>query len=83
MLTCNTSYSTLLIPQIIQHLFFDLYLSITNCKVSTKMYDKQDNFNFEIVNFLFLDGYVPRCPSYGVLQKYVLILMTSTIATQF
>ena len=24
------------------------------------------SFNFEIVNFLFLDGDVPRSPSYGV-----------------
>ena len=33
---------------------------------SSKIYDKQDNFNFEIVNFLFLDGDVPRSPFYGV-----------------
>ena len=25
-----------------------------------------DDFNFEIVNFPFLDGDVPRSPSYGV-----------------
>ena len=30
------------------------------------MYDKRDDFNFEIVNFPFLDGDVPRSPSYGV-----------------
>ena len=34
--------------------------------VSTKIYDKRDDFNFEIVNFPFLDGDVPRSPSYGV-----------------
>ena len=34
--------------------------------VSSKIYDKRDNFNFEIVNFKFLDGDVPRSPSYGV-----------------
>ena len=28
--------------------------------------DKRDDFNFEIVNFPFLDGDVPRSPSYGV-----------------
>ena len=33
---------------------------------STKIYDKQDDFNFEIVNFPFLDGDVPHYPSYGV-----------------
>ena len=31
-----------------------------------KTYDKRDDFNFEIVNFPFLDGEVPRSPSYGV-----------------
>ena len=41
-------------------------MSITNGIVSSKIYDKQDDFNFEIVNFLFLDGDVPRSPSYGV-----------------
>ena len=46
--------------------FLDLNLSITNGIVSSKIYDKQDNFNFEIVNFPFLDGDVPRSPSYGV-----------------
>ena len=41
-------------------------MSITNGIVSAKIYDKQDDFNFEIVNFPFLDGDVPRSPSYGV-----------------
>ena len=27
---------------------------------------KSNDFDFEIVNFPFLDGYVPRSPSYGV-----------------
>ena len=46
--------------------FLDLNLPITNGKVSTKIYDKRDDFNFEIENFPFLDGDVPRSPSYGV-----------------
>ena len=44
----------------------DLDLSISNGIVSTKIYDKQDDFNFEIVDFLFLGGDVSRSPSYGV-----------------
>ena len=36
--------------------FFDLNLSIHNDIVSTKIYDKRDDFNFDIVNFPFLDG---------------------------
>ena len=46
--------------------FFDLHLSISNDIVSTKIFDKRDDFDFEIVNFPFLDGDVPRSTSYGV-----------------
>ena len=43
--------------------FLDLHLSISNDIVSTKIYDKRDDFDFEIVNFPFLDGDVPRSTS--------------------
>ena len=46
--------------------FLDLHLSISNDIVSTKIYDNRDEFDFEIVNFPFLDGDVPRSTSYGV-----------------
>ena len=46
--------------------FLDLNLSITNGIVSSKIYDKWDDYNFERVNFPLLDGDVPRSPSYGV-----------------
>ena len=46
--------------------FLDLNLCISNGTVSTKIYDKQDDFDFDIVNFPFLDGDVPRRTSYGV-----------------
>ena len=36
--------------------FLDLYLSNSNDIVSTTIYDKRDDFDFEIVNFPFLDG---------------------------
>ena len=34
--------------------------------VSSKIYDKRDDFNFEIVNFPFLDGDFTHSPSYSV-----------------
>ena len=49
-----------------QAVFLGLHLSISNDIVSTKMYDKSDDFDFEIVKFPFLDGDVPRSTSYGV-----------------
>ena len=41
-------------------------LSITNGIVSSKIYDKRDDFTFEIVIFPFLVGDIPRSHSYGV-----------------
>ena len=42
-------------------LFLDLHLSISNGLVSSKIYDKRDDFDFP-----FLDWYLPRSTSYGV-----------------
>ena len=46
--------------------FLDLHLSISNGFVSSKIYDKRDDFDFDIVNFPFLAVDVPRSISYGV-----------------
>ena len=46
--------------------FLDLNLCISNGTACIKIYDKRDNFDFDIVNFPFLDGDVPRRISYGV-----------------
>ena len=46
--------------------FLDLYLLMSSGFVSSIIYDKRDDFYFDIVNFLFLDGDVPRAPFYGV-----------------
>ena len=66
--------------------FSDLNLSIHNDIVSTKIYDKRDDYNFDIVNFPFLDGDVPQRPSYGVYSLFALLehlrmLLTSIIVT--
>ena len=45
--------------------FSDLHLSILDGFVSSKIYDKRDNFDFDIVNFPSLDGF--SCTtSYGI-----------------
>ena len=46
--------------------FLDLHLSISDGFVKTKIYDKRDDFDFDVVSFPFLDGDVPRSASYGV-----------------
>ena len=47
-------------------LFLDLHLCISDGFVKTKFYDKREDFNFDIVNFPFLDGDLPCSASYGV-----------------
>ena len=44
----------------------DLNLCISNGTVSTKFYDEQDGFDFNMVNFPFLDDDDPRSTSHGV-----------------
>ena len=64
--------------------FLDLNLSIHNDIVSTKIYDKRDNFNFDIVNVPFLDGDVPRRPSYGVyISQLIRFARASSHVTDF
>ena len=40
-------------------LFFDFYLFILDGFISYKIYDKRDDFDFEIVKFPYLDGDSP------------------------
>ena len=46
--------------------FLDLHLSVANGFVSSIIYD---DFDFDIVNFPFLDGDVPRRASYGTSRQ--------------
>ena len=46
--------------------FLDLHLSILDGFVSSKIFEKRNDFDFDIVNFLFLDGDVPCTTSYDV-----------------
>ena len=47
-------------------IILDWNLCISNRTVSTKIYDKRHDFDFDIANFPFLDGDVPWRTSYGV-----------------
>ena len=46
--------------------FLDLHLSVSNGFFSSKINNKRDDFDFDIVNFPFLDGDVLHSTSYGV-----------------
>jgi len=45
--------------------FLDLDIRIHNLHCTIKIYDKRDDFDFDIVNFPSLDGDIPSSPSYG------------------
>ena len=47
--------------------FVDLYLEFDDSgKISTKIYDKQDDFNFKIIIFPNMCSNIPASPAFGV-----------------
>ena len=53
--------------------YFDLTFIIdSGGKVSTRLYDKRDEFGFHIVNFQFLSSNIPSGPSYGVYISHLI-----------
>ena len=47
--------------------YLDLYLQHDkNGRLSTRIYDKRDDFDFQIVNFPYLCSNIPSSPAYGV-----------------
>ena len=64
--------------------FLNLNVSISNGTVSIIIYDKWEDFDFDIVNFLFLDGDVPRRKSYGVyISQLIPFARTSSNGSDF
>ena len=65
--------------------FLDIYREVDDSgQISTKIYDKRDDFNFKIINFPNMCGNIPVSPAYGVytsqLIRYegpVAIILTS------
>ena len=54
------------------------------CICQLLIYDKRDDFDFEIVNFPFLDGDVPRSTSYGVyFSQLIRFARASSYVTDF
>ena len=47
--------------------FLDLQISIYRGKFLVKLYDKRRDYSFEVISYPFLDGNVPKGPSYGIL----------------
>ena len=67
-----------------------IFITGSNNRLHTKLYDKRDDFDFHIVNFPFLSSNIPFGPSYGAyisqLIRYAMccsIMMTLDIAINF
>ena len=45
--------------------YLDCYLYINSRKLTTRLYDKRDDFNFPIVNFPFLSSKISSAPAYA------------------
>ena len=59
-------------------------MHLSNDIVSYKIYDKRDDFDFEIVNFLLVDGDGPRYTSYGVyISQLMRFARASSYVTDF
>ena len=46
--------------------FLDFYLTISDGFISSSIYDKRDDFDFDVVNLPFIDCDIPRATSDGV-----------------
>ena len=54
--------------------FLDSHLTISDGVVASKIYDKRDNFDFDIVNVPFLDGDIPHATPYRVYMSQLIRL---------
>ena len=64
--------------------FLDLHLSISYDTASTKIYDKSDDFDFDIDYFQFLYGDVPRSTSHGIyISQLIRFSRASSYITDF
>ena len=51
-----------------------LYLNLSNIIISTKTYDKRDDFDFDLILFPFFDEDVPCATTYGVYNSQLIRL---------
>ena len=64
--------------------YLDILITIENGKYSSAVYDKRDNFNFNIVHITYLSSNIPSGPAYGVyISQVVRIGRICNNCTQF
>ena len=61
--------------------YLDLKITSENNRLTFNVYDKRDAFNFEVVNFPYLDSCIPRKPALGI--YYGQLLRYARICTKY
>ena len=65
-------------------IWLSLVMSISNGFVRIKIHDTRDDYDFDMVNFTFLDGDVPRSTSYGgYISQLILFARVSSHVDDF
>ena len=62
--------------------FLNLCLTISDGFVSSKIYDKRDDFDFDIVNFPFVEGDIPLATSYSLFGLLECLIMSLTLTLE-
>ena len=52
--------------------YLDLTISIVNGKFRYQLYDKRQDFPFKVISYPFINGNIPRIPSYGVYSSQLI-----------
>lgn len=52
--------------------YLDLTISIVCGKFKYQLYDKRQDFPFTVINYPFINGNIPRVPSYGVYLSQII-----------
>ena len=59
-------------------MILDLNISIYRGRFYVKLYDKRNDYNFDVINYPFLDGNIPKGQSYGILINQLVRLAQIT-----
>ena len=58
-------------PNEVNYLDFNITICDISGKYLYKSYDKRDDFNFKVMNYLNLSGNIPKKPCFGVFISYL------------
>ena len=64
--------------------YLDMAISICNGKFDVKLYDKRNDYNFNVISYPFLDGNIPKDRSHGIfISQLIRICKVNTNLVHF